>query len=130
VAEKIHGINGMIYIGGTLISYANAWSITISKAVAEVAAFGDTWQDRVIGLNDWNGTVGAWHDQDSKVLQNVAIAGTTYPLLIYPKRADLTTYYSGNAVFTEAGSEAGMDSAVGMTCAFAGAGALTPTGFT
>lgn len=128
MAEKVHGKNGLIYVSGTQLTYANAWSIKIDTDSVEVPVFGDSWKSRLPGLNDWSGNVAGFHDQDGKTLQTAATAGVAVALLIYPKRTDLSTYYSGSAIFSF-GSEGGMDAAVGASADFVGDGALTLTGF-
>jgi hypothetical protein len=124
----VHGKNGLIYLSGTELSAANAWNLKIDTDSAETSVFGDSWKSRQVGLNDWSGNVSGFHDQDSKPLQTAATAGVSVALLIYPKRSDLSTYYSGSAIFSFS-SEAGMDAAVGASADFVGNGALTMTGF-
>jgi len=122
------GKNGLIYVSGTEIPGANAWSIAIESAAIEYSKFGDTWKNNLVGLKGWSGSIGALHDQAAKVLQNAASAAVVVALLIYPDRTSGATYYSGNAIFSFS-SEAGMDAAVGRTTDFTGDGALTITGF-
>lgn len=114
-----HGVNGIIYVSGAELVGANAWSISISTNSAEYVKFGDTWLSRVVGPNDWAGTIGAVHDQDGQQLQDAACAGAAVALLIYPARTDLTAYYSGDAIF-EFGSDANSTSAVAHTASFVG----------
>lgn len=125
---KVHGKNGLIYVSGTEIAYANAWDLTVDIDSAELAHFGSSWQEREAGINDWSGSITAWHDQDSKVLYDSAVAGEALALLIYPKRTDLTTYWSGDAIFSF-GSSGDMGAGVGQTANFVGAASLTITGF-
>ena len=123
------GKNGLIYVSGTEIVGANAWSISIESDAVEYSKFGDTWKGNFVGLKGWSGSIGALHDQSSKVLQNAAAATVVVALLIYPDRTSGSTFYSGNAIFSFS-SEASMDAAVGRSVDFTGDGALTPTGFT
>ena len=122
------GKNGLIYVSGTEIPGANAWSISIESDTIEYAKFGDTWKNNFAGLKGWSGSIGALHDQAAQVLQTAAAAVVVVALLIYPDRTDGSTYYSGNAIFSFS-SDAGMDSPVGQSADFTGDGALTPTGF-
>lgn len=125
---EVHGKNGLIYISGSELEGANTWSLRIATASAEVPKFGDAWTDREVGLNDWSGSLDSWHDQESKQLQDAAVAGVSVALLIYPKRSDLTTFYSGNAIFETDGS-ASMTAAVAQSASFVADGDLTMTGF-
>jgi hypothetical protein len=127
-SAKNHGANGLIYVGGTVIGYANAWNIAQASESAQSAQHGSTWQDTFPGVKSWSGTITAWNDMGTKTLQNAAMGAITYALLIYPARGTLTTYYSGNAVFSF-GAEASMTAMAGLTASFAGDGALAATGF-
>ena len=122
------GKNGLIYVSGTEIPGANAWSIAIESDAIEYSKFGDTWKSNFVGLKGWSGSIGALHDQAAKVLQNAAAATIVVALLIYQDRTDGATYYSGNSIFSFS-SEASMDAAVGQSADFTGDGALTMTGF-
>jgi len=123
-----HGKNGLIYVSGSELLNANSWNLTITSATAESSVFGDSWVSRVKGLNDFSGSVVEHQDQDSKVIVTAATATVSVALLIYPDRADLTTYYSGNAFF--GGNSAGnITSLVSRGGDFVGDGALTATGF-
>jgi hypothetical protein len=127
-SSKSHGANGLIYVGGTVIPYANAWSIASASESAQAASHGDTWQGAYVGIKSWSGSITAWNDMGAKILQSVAIGAITYALLIYPARGTLTTYYSGNAIFSFA-SEASMTAVVGQSVSFVGDGTLAATGF-
>jgi hypothetical protein len=122
------GKNGLIYVSGTELPGANAWSIAIESDAVEYSKFGDTWKSNFVGLKGWSGSIGALSDSAAKTLQDAATATIVVALLIYPDRTDGSTYYSGNAIFSFS-SEASMDAAVGQSADFTGTGALTPTGW-
>jgi hypothetical protein len=123
-----HGINAAVFISGTQLDGANAWSLTIDQQSAEYVKFGDSWVNRVTGARDWSGNVSAVHDQDAKQLQDACTAGETVGIVIYPDGSDDTTYYSGEAIFSF-GSEAGTDAAITQSSDFVGDGALDIEGF-
>ena len=122
------GKNGLIYVSGTELPGANAWSISIESDAVEYSKFGDTWKSNFVGLKGWSGSVGALHDNAGTILQNAAAATIVVALLIYPDRTDGTAYYSGNAIFSFS-SEASMDGAIGQSADFTGTGTLSATGF-
>jgi len=125
-----HGVNGLVYVsgsGGELVG-ASAWSVAIDTQSAEYVKFGDSWVNRVAGVNDWRASLTAWHDQDTKKLQDAAVARTAVVLTIYPDRADLTTFYTGSGIFSYT-TEGNSTSVVGQTANIVGNGTLTPTGF-
>jgi hypothetical protein len=129
MAAKKAGRNGLVYVGGTEITYGNAWEINPTQGSAEGAHFGQGWVDREAGIKDWSGSISAWHDQDSKVLYSATVAGAACAILIYPDRSDLGTYWSGDALFTSMRSSGAMEGMVAQTADFSGAGSLTATGF-
>ena len=124
-----HGVGGLIYVGGSEITGANAWSLNLPKDSIETPEFGDTNKKRVIGLTDWNGTISAWDHTDSKVLTTAALYRGNYALLIYPDRTEATEYYSGNAIFGMR-SGGGASAAIARDGDFVGNGTLTVAGWT
>jgi len=129
MAAKVAGRNGLVYVSGGELTYANAWELTCDQEAVGGAHFGQGWMDNDAGMKTWGGTLTAWHDQDSQKLYSAATAGTTVALMIYPNRSDLTTYWSGNAIFTGFRSGGEMGGLVTQSCDYAGAGSLTATGF-
>lgn len=126
---KVAGRNGLIYVSGHEIEGANSWELSISQGAIEAAYFAQSWMSREAGMLDWSGSINAVHDQDSKYLYNAATSGANVALMIYPKRTDLTTYWSGSAVFGGFSSSGDMDNMVSQSCDFSGAASLTATGF-
>lgn len=128
MANEKHGRNSLVYINGSEVIGGNAWSIEIEHETAEYSVFGDTWKSNLSGLLGWSGSVEAWHDHDAQILQTAGTYDGTLPLLIYPDRTDITTYYSGSAIFGMS-SEATMSDAISQTAEFTGHSTLTVTGF-
>ena len=124
-----NGKNGLIYVSGTEIFGANAWDISISHDATEYNVFNDFWKNNFSGMAGWSGSITALADQATKVLLDAASFDGTVALLIYPDSTDITTYYTGNAIFGF-GASADLTSAVGRTADFTGDGILTGTGFT
>ncbi len=127
-SSKVHGINGLIYVSGSEISFGNAWSIKLDAEDAEIVSFGDAYKSRLRGVKDWSGSITAWHDQGTKVLQMAAVATVSVALILYPKRSDLATYYSGSALF-KFGHDQDAGSIAKLTADFVGDGTLGMTGF-
>ncbi len=128
MGAPFHGKNGLIYISGTEIAGAHAWSMTIDTDSVETPQFGDSWKKHVTGMQGWSGSVTAWEQGDAKVLSNAATAGTTVALLIYPNKNDVANYYNGNAIFGF-GTSGDTGSAVANTADFTGDDTLTIAGF-
>ena len=129
MAQMVHGKNGLIYVSGTEIQYANAWSLAVDHESAAGNYFGAGWTERKAGVLDWSGTVAAFHNQDAKVLYNAAVHDGSVAILVYPKRSELASYWSGDAIFSFAG-EGGVGGLVGQSVSFVAAASLTITGFT
>ena len=123
-----HGLNGMIYISGTEIAAANAWSISIDSDSVEIPQFADTFKKRVVGMKDWSGSISAWDDPTVVMLHSAAEATVSVGLLIYPIRTDTSDFYNGSAIFSFS-SEADTGSAGSATVDFVGNDTLTTTGW-
>lgn len=128
MGAPIHGFNGLIYIGGTELTGANAWNVAITKESAEAPQFGDAWKKRTMGQNDWSGSISAWEQEDEQIIATAATATTVTALLIYPSRSDLTNYYSGDAIFGM-NSDGSTGSTVAKNGDFVGHDTLTIAGF-
>lgn len=127
---EVCGINGLIYVSGVELGEANSWAIAVKTDKSKFATFGDSWKGLCYGASEWSGSIGGYHEQDSKRLQDAALARISVALLIYPKRTDLTTCYSGDAGFDfDSGGEAEGGGPVTCNATFEGDSTLTPTGF-
>lgn len=123
------GKNSLLYINGSQISGANAWSLELTHDIIEISAFGDDWTRILAGLRSWAGSVDAWHDHDAKILYTALVSDSVLPLLIYPDDTDITTYVAGNALFGGNTREGSMDGAITDGVEFTGDAAPTFTGW-
>lgn len=124
-----HGVEAKIYIGTDELTEANAWSLAAAADMAELVKHGSDFKERLKGAIDWSGSITVFHDQDSKVVQDAALARISYALLIYPDADEAGDYYQGTAFFDfEHGSDVG--SAQAITVPFFGTGTLALVGFT
>jgi hypothetical protein len=128
MGSPLHGINGLIYIGGTELTGGNSWSLNLPSELAEARQFGDSWVTRDKGVNDWSGNITAYNHLDSKLIATAATASAHTALLLYPDRNTLTAYYSGNAFFGMQ-ADTGTGGMSNRNGDFSGNGALTITGF-
>lgn len=128
MGAPFNGKNGLIYVGGTELTGANAWTINVTTESAEYVKFGDSWKGRTVGVNDWAGNVTAYDMADEKILFTAATGGVAVALLIYPTRSTLTSYYSGNVIFGMS-SDGGMGGNVNKNGDFVGNSTLTAAGF-
>ena len=127
----MNGKNSLIYISATAagqIYGANAWSIDLTHDNTEYAVFDDDWKSNFSGLMGYSLTVGAVSDQATKLLYTAAVYDGLVEWSIYPQSDDITTYYSGSAVFGM-GASAELSGAVLRTASGVGSGTLSATGF-
>ena len=129
MGAQVAGRNGLIYISGNEIVYANTWEVGVAQGAVGGAYFGQGWTVNEAGIKDWSGSVTAWFDQDSQQLYTAATAGATVAVLIYPKRTDLTTYWKGDAIFTTFRASGAVDGMITHTADMVGSGSLSNTGF-
>ena len=127
----MNGKNGLIYISaiasGQLYG-ANAWSVDLSHDNTEYAVMDDGWKSNFSGLKGYSVTLGAVADQATKQLYTAAAYDGLVSWWVYPQSNDITTFYSGSAVFgMSANSE--MGSAVMRSATGVGSGTLSATGF-
>lgn len=99
MANERHGLAACIYIDGVKLEVASGWSIGISGEECEVVRFEDTWKQLLRGVLAGVGSITAYHDQDAKVLAELAQSSTTKALILYPDCTDDSTYYTFDAWF-------------------------------
>jgi len=128
MGAPFHGIDGLIYLSGTMLAGANSWAVNVDNDTEEAMEFGDRWKDLLMGGRGFSGSVGAWMHIDSKLIHDCAVASNPVSFLIYPDRDVLTAYYSGNAIFG-ASASGGVGGAVARDGDFVGTGALGIAGF-
>ncbi|MBM3748871.1 MAG: hypothetical protein FJW34_24140 [Acidobacteria bacterium] len=129
--KRLHGVKSLIYIDGTELTSANAWSVDVARDTAEGSAFGETWKTVKGGLLGASGSIDTWLEHDTKVLFTAATkaAYASASVMIYPNRTDITDVISFDAFFGAgwAGDMGGIQTAPGS---FTVDGAVTLTGFT
>ena len=128
MANERHGLAACIYIDGAKLAVASGWSLGITGEECEVIRFEDTWKQLLRGVLAGSGSITAYHDQDAKVLAELAQSSTTKALILYPDCTDDSTYYTFSAWFDfEHTAEVG--SCQGQTSPFRVDGTVTKTGF-
>ena len=124
----MNGKNGLIYVSDTQIYGANTWSVDLSHDNTEYAVMDDAWKSNFSGLKGYSVTIGAVADQATKALYTAAAYDGLVSWWVYPQSNDITTFYSGSAVFGM-GASGEMGSAVMRTATGVGSGTLAATGF-
>jgi len=130
VANERHGIAACVYLGAvpTKLQEAAGWSISIVGEECEVVRFEDTWKELLRGVLSGSGSITAYHNQDAKVLAELAQSDTEAVFVLYPDCSDISTYYHGVAWFDfEHTAEVG--SCQTQTAPFRVDGAVNKVGF-
>lgn len=120
------GHDALVYVSGTEIDGANAWSLDLSSESVELRKFGDDWVERCKTFNDWSGSIDAI--DNVKDLTDAATASDSVAVLLYHDRNTAAEYFSGNAIFG-ASAGADVDGAATAGASFDGDGELTIAGY-
>ena len=127
---RLHGVRALIYLDGTELTSANAYSIEAARDTAEASAFGETWKIQKGGLLGGSGSIDAWLEHDQKLLFTASTKASyaSATLMIYPNRADIIDVISCSAYFgtSFSGDVGSVQKAPGT---FTVDGAITVTGF-
>ena len=89
------GLQGALYIDGTLINFITSLEVSIDRDVAEEAVMGQEYKIKRVGAYGAEFTGAALVDLDSKQLLDLMLAQstTTASYAIYPDRTDLSNYW-------------------------------------
>jgi len=90
------GLNGALYIGGTLVNFITSLEVSLDRDVAEEAVMGQEYKIKRVGAYGGDFSGSALVDLDSKQLLDLLLAQstTTAAYAVYPDRTDLTDYWS------------------------------------
>jgi hypothetical protein len=91
------GLQGALYIDGTLINFITSLTLSIDRDTAEQAVMGQEYKIRRVGAYGVDMTGSALVDTASKQLLDevLSVATSTSVFAIYPDRTDLTDYWYG-----------------------------------
>lgn len=130
MANERHGIAACVYLGAvpSKLEVAAGWSISIVGEECEVVRFEDTWKELLRGVLSGSGSITAYHDQDAKVLAELAQSDTESVFVLYPDCSDISTYYHGVAWF-DFEHTADVGSCQTQTAPFRVDGAVNKVGF-
>ena len=96
------GNEGSVAIGANTVAEVEAFSLTLTAAMAEKSALGDAFVSRTAGLKDATGTITCFWDETDTNGQLTLLAGATVVLNLYPEGATSgDVYWTGNAIITD-----------------------------
>jgi len=89
------GLNGALYIAGTLVNFITSLEVSLDRDVAEEAVMGQEYKIKRVGAYGGDFSGSALVDMDSKQLLDLLLAQstTTAAYAVYPDRTDLTDYW-------------------------------------
>lgn len=96
------GINGALYIDGTLLEFVGELSWSIDRDNAEASLMGQEYKIKRVGPYGGEFSGSGLVDMDTKVLLDEVLAQstTTAVVAIYPDRTDTTTGWYWNGQFS------------------------------
>jgi hypothetical protein len=115
------GVDGAVTFAGHIAAY-NSWTLTVSQALVDVTAYGDTYAANVGGLKFGSWTIGgtlkydaATHSPNAEILEKTGVAsmvltvapGCTYTFTGIPTSCSISSDVGGGARVTWSGVTSG-----------------------
>ena len=112
----------------TTIGYISGCTLSLSKEIIEILAFGMTYKEKVPAIKDWSlsmdGTAAFSTDGSQKKLMDAFESGEKVSFGIY---LDDTTYFKGTGYISSLEIDAAPDDKISISGEVAGSGAVTLT---
>lgn len=130
-AEKpFTGLTAKVTIGNedTTLGYISGCTLSLSKDIIEILAFGMQYKEKVPAIKDWSlsidGTAAFATGGSQKQLMDAFENGTAVSFGMY---LDETTYFKGTGYISSLDIEAAPDDKISISGEVAGSGAVTMT---
>ena len=121
----VHGKEGVIKAGGSVISDVTGFGLETSGDVVETTALGESVKSFTAGTTAFSGNIDVNFNRGDSV-QNTLLAGSQIAFILYPEgttSGDRT--YTGSGIVTGMSVTNSLDSMVTKSVTFQGTGALT-----
>jgi len=121
----VHGKEGVIKAGGSVISDVTGFGLETSGDVVETTALGESVKSFTAGTTAFSGNIDVNFNRGDSV-QNTLLAGSQIAFILYPEgttSGDRT--YTGSGIVTGMSVTNALDSMVTKSVTFQGTGALT-----
>ncbi len=121
----VHGKEGVIKAGGSVISDVTGFGLETTGDVVETTALGESVKSFTTGTTSFSGNIEVNFNRGDTV-QNTLLAGSQIAFILYPEGAssgDRT--YTGSGIVTGMSVNNSLDSMVTKSVTFQGTGALT-----
>jgi hypothetical protein len=104
----------------------NKWSLSMSRAKADVTCFGDTNMVYVVGLPDIKGSVGGFYDEADLTLFDIALGNTPVTITLEPNTLETPTQTKWEGLaYLDANIDVPATGAIAVTGTFVAAGPWT-----
>lgn len=113
------GKSGSVDCGSNWDTEVKSFTINIGQQALESTAFGDSWREFVVGLQDWSGSYTANLDTSTTLTWLTSAATATFT-------ASSGRTYTGLIIVTGLNPAVNVDGVAEVTVNFQGTGALTP----
>lgn len=129
MAEKpFTGLTAKVKLGEDTLGYISGCTLSLSKDIIEILAFGMQYKEKVPAIKDWSlsvdGTAAFSTEGSQKELHAAFESGAAVTIGIY---LDDTTYFEGTGYISSLEIEAAPDDKISISSEMAGSGAVTLT---
>lgn len=129
MAEKpFTGLTAKVKLGEDVLGYISGCTLSLSKDIIEILAFGMQYKEKVPAIKDWSlsvdGTAAFSTEGSQKELHAAFESGAAVTIGIY---LDDTTYFEGTGYISSLEIEAAPDDKISISSEMAGSGAVTLT---
>lgn len=129
MAEKpFTGLTAKVKLGEDILGYISGCTLSLSKDIIEILAFGMEYKEKVPAIKDWSlsvdGTAAFSNEGSQKELHAAFESGDPVTIGIY---LDDTTYFEGTGYISSLEIEAAPDDKISISSEMAGSGAVTLT---
>ena len=121
----VHGKEGVIKAGGSVVSDVTGFALETTGDVVETTALGESVKSFTAGTTSFSGNINVNFNRADSV-QNTLLAGSQIAFILYPEGAtsgDRT--YTGSGIVTGMSVNNSLDSMVTKSVTFQGTGDLT-----
>jgi len=125
------GKDGGFYVGSTLVTFMDSWSLNRGIGVEEVTGFGDDWEAKVATVKNWNGSFSGTLDRAD--VQQAALLdqledGVVADVEVRLSIDGTTDYWGGSAIVESDSITSTVKGVVKYSGNLQGNGELTYTG--
>ena len=122
------GLTAKVKLGDEVLGYISGCTLSLSKEIIEILAFGMQYKEKVPAIKDWSlsvdGTAAFAKSGSQKALHDAfeSGAGVTFGMYL-----DDTTYFEGTGYVSSLEIEAAPDDKISISSEVSGSGAVTLT---